>query len=266
MRLFVLGFVSAALLVTSAPEAWAQRTWYAGPHPIHKRVLKGMCYIPVPHVHNYAPANPLLYVRTGKHHNFVGDPVEHELEAPRYAYYGHHPVFWVQKRGAAKHYCYITGPHHHWYKPPGHLKFKQKGNAYWYVGGHPAWYKKDHPRAKMLRTHYHSIGIPLPEVKVAAPVGFVGVVVGGAWLTGHLLLKYRGGRWYGHGPRYHRWHGHKWKRPKWRRGHWRSKRWGKRWGKRRWKHRGKRYRKIRVRRRRGKRYGKGGGARHRRGK
>jgi hypothetical protein len=264
MRSLILGIVAAAVtLGAQAPAAGAQTVWYAGPHPLDRKLLKGMCYIPGAHVHSYAPAVPLLYVRAGRHHAFVGDPVEHEIEAPRHAYYGHHPLHWVQGADGGHHYCYITGPHHHWYKPPKGHKYKHKGNVYWYVGGHPGWYRADHPRARLLRAHYHGIGVPLPEVRVAPPVGFVGAVVGAGWLTGHLLLRWQGGRWWGGGVGMARWHGHKWTRPGWKRGHWKNARWGRRWGKRRgWKRGGGRH----GRRSGGRRSGMGGGVMHRGGK
>ena len=229
MRLAVLGTLTALLTMVYAPAASASSVWYSGPHPIDTKVLKGMCYIPGSHVHSYAPVKPLLFVKAGRHNQFVGDPVEYEIEAPKHAYYGHHPLFWIDKGHRGKNYCYITGPHHHWYKPPKHLKFKHKGNVHWYVGGHPDWYVKTHPRATQLREHYHGIGIPLPHVTVSAPVGFVGLMVGAGWLTGHYMLKWHGGGWHGSGPMMYRWHGDKWKRPKWRRGHWNSPRWRARW-------------------------------------
>ena len=163
MRFVVGAIVASLLIMSSGPAAEARRVWYKGPHPIDKKLLKGMCYIPGPHVHSYAPVKPLLFVKAGRHQVFVGDPVEYEIEAPKHAYYGHHPLFWLGPGHPGKHYCYITGPHHHWYKPPKHVKFKRKGNVYWYVGAHPGWYRKTHPRATMLRAHYHGIGVPLPH-------------------------------------------------------------------------------------------------------
>lgn len=267
MRFCVLGIVTALIMLAYAPRASAARVWYSGPHPIDKKLLKGMCYIPGSHVHTYTPVKPLLFVKAGRHHHFIGDPVQYEIEAPKHAYYGHHPLFWIGKGKRGKSYCYITGPHHHWFKPPKRMKFKRKGNVHWYVGGHPGWYVKTHPRAMALRTHYHGIGIPLPEVSVAAPVGFVGVMVGAAWVTGHLMLRWRGGRWWGSGPRMHRWRGHKWKRPKWRRGHWKSHRWRGRWKRR--GHRGRRFKKRgfkRGKRTGGRRHGGGHRVMHRQGK
>lgn len=276
MRTVVLGIITAMLTMAYAPEASARKVWYSGAHPIHTKVLKGMCYIPGPHVHSYAPVKPLLFVKEGRHNRFVGDPVEYEIEAPKHAYYGHHPLFWVDKAHRGKSYCYITGPHHHWNKPPKHVKFKRKGNAYWYVGGHPSWYVKTHPRAGRLRAHYHGIGIPVPEVSVGPPVGFVGAMVGASFLTGHMLLRWKGGHWRGHGPKYHRWRGHKWKRPKWRRGHWKSPRWRKRWHKRGFRkghfkrrgHKGYKGHKgfKHGKRTGGRRHGAGGRVMHRRGK
>ena len=33
-------------------------------------------------------------------------------------------------------YCYLRGPHYHWYAPPPQTQFEMKGGAYWYVGNY----------------------------------------------------------------------------------------------------------------------------------
>jgi hypothetical protein len=144
---------------------------YLGPHPIDAAVASGMCYIPGPHVHAYAPSNPVLYAHVDGGWAFIGDPVEFEHDAPRYGYYGHHPIFWVD---APELYCYITGPHYHWDAPPPGAGFKQKGGVYWYTGEQPGWYRP----TRDLDEHYAAVRVVHPVVNVAPPVGFVGVVVG----------------------------------------------------------------------------------------
>jgi len=147
---------------------------YVGAHPIDPKLHKGMCFIDGPHVHAYAPHLPVLYAQVGGAWAFVGDPTEFEPTAPRYAYYGHHPLFWIE--GTGDQYCFITGPHYHWQVPPPTLEFKLKGGAYWYVGKHPGWYKQHAHRH--LDEHYAEIHLVHPVIAVAPPVGFVGVVIG----------------------------------------------------------------------------------------
>lgn len=169
-------------LVGAAPAARAGVVHYLGPHPLAPGVGKGMCYIEGPHVHSYFPHKALLYVRTGSAYVFIGDPVEFEVdaEAPRYAYYGPHPVFWISpghRKGHA--YCYIQGPHFHFFAPPPayKVKFKRKGGVFWWVGGHPKWYRRGHWRGRALGRYYKHAHFARPVVRVGPPVGWVGVVV-----------------------------------------------------------------------------------------
>ncbi|MFH2010955.1 MAG: hypothetical protein ABI333_30425 [bacterium] len=186
-------FCSGVLVLAAAlpaGDARARGSRFTGPHPVSPKLLKGMCYIQGPHVHSYQPHQPILYVRVGGNHAFVGDPVEFEAEAPRYAYYGHHPAFWLGPAGHGKHYCYITGPHHHWHAPPpGHVKFELKGGVRWYVGGHPTWYRPKHWRVQAFGRHYGRVHFHRPVVHVKPPRGFVGVVVGAPGLHGSVKIK-----------------------------------------------------------------------------
>jgi hypothetical protein len=165
--------LALGLLALSAAEARADVIEFRGAHPIDPVLAKGMCFIEGPHVHSYQPHKAALYVQAPGGWAFVGDPVEFEPDAPKFGYYGHHPLFWLQ---GGEHYCYITGPHYHWHAPPATLAFKLKGGVHWYVGKHPAWYKaRVH---KHLDQHYAAIHVVHPVVTVAPPVGFVGVVIG----------------------------------------------------------------------------------------
>ncbi len=146
---------------------------YLGPHPIDPGLATGMCYITGPHVHAYAPTNPVLYTHVDGGWAFIGDPVEFEPVTPRYGYYGHHPIFWVD---GPELYCYISGPHYHLEAPPPGAGFKQKGSVYWYVGEQPSWYKQRVNND--LDQHYAAVHIVHPVVTATPPVGFVGVVVG----------------------------------------------------------------------------------------
>ena len=149
---------------------------FYGPHPIDPGVHSGLCGIEGPHMHSYRPHDEVLYVNDGPYWTFVGDPTEFEPAAPApYAYYGHHPVWWTNAPG--EHYCYITGPHHHGYKPSSTVQFTERGGAYWYVGGRPAWYERHKGRHRM-DDHYHDHVIMRPVVSVSPPTGWVGVTFG----------------------------------------------------------------------------------------
>jgi hypothetical protein len=181
--LFVLCIVGAA------GAAQARVVHYTEPHPVAPGVHKGMCHIEGPHIHAYKPHKPVLYVQIGGHYSFVGDPVEFEVEEaaadddeprrPRFAYHSHHPVFWVTPAGAEiEHYCYINGPHHHWYRPPPRMRFKRKGGVYWYVGARPRWYRKRWRKRRHINRHYAEVHFTRPVVTVAPPVGFISVGIG----------------------------------------------------------------------------------------
>ena len=174
MRAILGPFLAAVLALGAGGSARADSlVAYVGPLPIDAAVGTGMCFIPGPHVHAYAPANPVLFAHVDGGWTFVGDPVEFEPSAPRVAYYGHHPITWAE---GPELYCYITGPHYHWDAPPPGAGFAMKGGAYWYVGKQPDWYE-DRVN-KDLDEHYAAVQVVHPVVTVAPPVGFVGVVVG----------------------------------------------------------------------------------------
>jgi len=138
-----------------------------------------MCHIDGPHFHAFKPHQPLLYVQVDDSWAFIGDPTEFEPEEPKYAYYGHHPAFWVDGDGPeVAHYCYISGPHYHLYAPPRRLKFEARGGVNWYVGVHPAWYATRYRRHRHIDRYYASIHLAHPVVTVEPPEGYVGFVIG----------------------------------------------------------------------------------------
>lgn len=176
-----LGLPAAlCLMFTMIGTAWGDVIHYHGSHPLPQG-HQGLCVIEGPHVHQYQPHKPILYVKSGVNWVFVGDPVEFEPETNKHTYYGHHPVFWDHAHGApieVEHYCYITGPHHHLYAPPPKIEFKLKGGAYWYVGAHPGWYKKRRRKHRYIDHHYATVSLHRPVISVEPPAGFLGVVVG----------------------------------------------------------------------------------------
>jgi hypothetical protein len=172
-------FTALVLVSHAGPAKAATVVHFLGPHPVAPSVHRGMCFIEGPHVHSYVPHKKLLYVRVDDGWSFIGDPTEYDRHVKKHAYYGHHPVFWVDDDGQeVEHYCYITGPHHHLYRPPPTLEFKVKGGVYWYVGAHPRWYKRRARRYRHVDRYYARVHIVRPVVTVVPPVGFVGVVVG----------------------------------------------------------------------------------------
>lgn len=153
---------------------------YHGPHPVPDSIEHGMCWIEGPHFHSYEPADRVLYVEDDDHLVFVGDPTEYERASPSAVYYGHHPVTWTLAYDEPVHYCYITGPHHHWHAPPPTTVWVDKGGAWWYVGKHPAWYESRVKRHKHIDAHYaRAHVIERPTVVVAPPSGWIGVTFGG---------------------------------------------------------------------------------------
>jgi hypothetical protein len=87
-------------------------------------------------------------------------------------------------------YCYIQGPHYHWYQPQARTSFELSGGAYWYVGTFPPAYYQDQPRYVGINEVYAPMPYPRPTVDVhAAPSGFHGgiVVSGPGWRAGAVV-------------------------------------------------------------------------------
>src|SRR5262249_9866751 len=121
----VLGFASVA-------EAKSAR--YLSKHPLSPRQGGGFCFIDVPHVHAFAPGDPRLYRVDDGAYYFVGDPKPFGYDEPTYAYYGPHPIVEDDVPFDTPIYCYLEGPHYHWYQPPPSTPFELKAGVYWYVG------------------------------------------------------------------------------------------------------------------------------------
>jgi len=174
----------AVVMLGLTAQAGAEAYHFTGPHPVAPTVVKGMCFIEGPHIHSYEPHKKVLYVQVGGAWSFVGDPVEFEPEGPKHSYYGHHPVFWVDTPDTmpddirATHYCYISGPHHHWYAPRAELSFTTKGGAYWFVGAPPRWYRARWRRHSPIDDYYGTAVVVRPVITVEPPDGFVGIYLG----------------------------------------------------------------------------------------
>jgi hypothetical protein len=193
MRAITIIAGAMGLLMFSWARGGADIIHYIGPHPIDPQVHEGMCYIEGAHFHNYAPYKPLLYIKVDAGWTFVGDPVEFEKATPKFAYYGHHPIFWANEMENEEaipegHYCFISGPHYHWYAPPPRWKFKAKGGAYWYVGTPPGWYHKRKMKAHHLDHYYSTVYVEHPVITVEPPEGFIGIVVGPGHAHGRAVF------------------------------------------------------------------------------
>lgn len=186
--LIVLGLV-VALPATAGHQKYGRQVRFAGIHPIPKSEGGGMCYIEGPHIHIYA-ANKLEYRVHDDDNVFVGDPAAYNWDGPKYAYKGPHPIQVDAYVGGDPdvEYCYLDGPHYHYFQPPDSPDFKVVGGAYFYVGTPPAPMIQARPTYVGINAYYRPFVYTRPAIEVEAPVGWIGaraefvgpgVVVGG---------------------------------------------------------------------------------------
>ncbi|MGE3547834.1 MAG: hypothetical protein AB7L28_28170, partial [Kofleriaceae bacterium] len=131
---------------TSTSEAGRQNR-YVGIHPVPRGQGGGVCHIEAPHVHVYA-ANKLEYRDYHGASYFVGDPVAYGWDGPKHSYKGHHPIHveaTVGGDGETLEFCYLSGPHYHYFAPPEGPEFEQVGGAYFYVAEPPKVYLEQRP-------------------------------------------------------------------------------------------------------------------------
>jgi hypothetical protein len=174
--------LAAVLLGLPAVSAWsgnARQVRYIGIHPLPKAEGPGVCYIEGPHVHIYE-GDKLQY---RDHHGasyFVGDPVAYGYDGKRYAYKGHHPIHVsavVGDEDPDDVYCYLDGPHYHYFAPPEGPEFQLAGDAYFYVGDPPRPYVDARPVMMKINAVYQPLVYERPVVTVDAPVGWIGARV-----------------------------------------------------------------------------------------
>lgn len=177
MRTIVVG-VLALLIAATVAQAGKRQVKYIGIHPIPKAAGGGFCHIEGPHVHVFA-ANKLEYRDHRGHHHFVGDPVAYGYDGPRHAYKGHHPIHVHAVVGAPEpdvEYCYLNGPHYHYFTPPPGPEFKVVGDTYFYVvADPPRAYVEARPAMVEVNAVYTPIVYARPVVEVEAPAGWIGV-------------------------------------------------------------------------------------------
>lgn len=165
-------------LVGGAAAASAHSVRYVSKHPLPRKVGHGFCYINVPHFHDYQPSDPRLYRQVEGQYYFVGDPAPFDYEGQRYSYYGAHPIADADVHFGHSTYCYLRGPHFHWYAPPPQAQFELKGGAYWYIGAYEPSYYDERPRYVTVNDAYTPIVYARPVIDVrVAPPAFHGEIV-----------------------------------------------------------------------------------------
>jgi len=120
----------------------------------------------------------------------VGDPSPFDYQGPRYAYYGAHPVAEANIQFGQPVYCYLKGPHYHWYQPPPQASFELKGGAYWFTGNYEPVYYEQRPRYAVVNEAYAPIVYtrPVVDVTVAPPVFRADIVAGGPGWRGAAVV------------------------------------------------------------------------------
>jgi len=164
----------------------AKQVKYIGVHPIPRVAGGGICHIEAPHVHIYGPDVKLNYRDHRGYNHFVGDPVAYGWDGPRYSYYGHHPVDVDVVVGDEDdgeddvEYCYLNGPHFHYYAPAPVLTadFKVQGDVYWYVGKPSPVYVDARPELVRVNAVYTPLVYARPVVEVTTPPpGWIGATI-----------------------------------------------------------------------------------------
>jgi hypothetical protein len=177
-RILFLALVLVAGAAAADADHGTRQVRYIGVHPIPKSEGDGICYIEGPHVHIYG-ADKLQYrVHDGANY-FVGDPVAYGWDGPRYAYKGHHPIQVEAVAGGDpdEEWCYIGGPHYHYFPAPDDPEFRLVGNAYFYVGTPPKTYVEARPAMMRINAVYAPLIYDRPIVEVDAPAGWIGARV-----------------------------------------------------------------------------------------
>ena len=178
MRTTVVAALAAlVLLAVPAIAGGGRQVRYVGIHPLPKSEGGGICYIEGPHVHLF-DADKLQYRDHRGANYFVGDPVAYGYDGQRYAYKGHHPIHVnvvVGDDTPDDEYCYINGPHFHYFAPPEGPEFRQAGDAYFYVGEPPRAYVEARPAMVRNNTEYQPMVNERPVVTVEPPAGWIGL-------------------------------------------------------------------------------------------
>jgi hypothetical protein len=169
--------LTVCLLALSAEAAVVR---YLSQHPLPRKMGGGFCYIDVPHVHDFGPSDPRMYRQVDGQYYFVGDPTPFDYQGPRHGYYGPHPIVEANVQFGAPEYCYLQGPHYHWYQPPPQASFEMRGGVYWFTGTYEPVYYEQRPRYVVVNDAYAPIVYTRPVVDISiAPPAFHGEIVAG---------------------------------------------------------------------------------------
>jgi hypothetical protein len=172
----LLALLTLAFFAAPAIAGGGKQVRYVGIHPLPKSEGGGICYIEGPHVHIFE-ADKIQYRDHRGANYFVGDPVAYGYDGERYTYKGHHPIHVSAVIGdddPDDEYCYISGPHYHYFAPPDGPEFKVVGGAYFYVGDPPRAYVEARPAMMRINTVYQPLVYERPVITVDAPVGWIG--------------------------------------------------------------------------------------------
>ena len=130
--------VASLLLVGTASAG--DLVHYHGIHPIPEAYGGGICDIQETHAHEYVPVDLDYYqVQDGVYY-WIGDPGDEVEIVELYWYEYHHPVPLLWGGG----YCYIVGPHRHWWSPHAHFRtyYVVRNGRYLYRGPWGKRYRK----------------------------------------------------------------------------------------------------------------------------
>lgn len=172
------GLLALVFLALAAPAVAGSghQVRYVGIHPLPKSEGGGICYIEGPHIHVF-DADKIQYRDHRGANYFVGDPVAYGYDGPRYVYKGHHPIHVHTVIGddyPDDEFCYINGPHYHYFPAEEGPEFKLAGGAYFYVGDPPRAYVSARPQMMRINTVYQPLVYERPVVTIDAPVGWIG--------------------------------------------------------------------------------------------
>jgi hypothetical protein len=179
-RWILIALVLAVVAPASAGRAkYGRQVRYVGVHPIAKNDGGGICYIEGPHVHVYA-ANKLEFRDHDGDYYFVGDPVAYGWDGPKYSYKGPHTIHVEAVVGGDPdvEYCYLEGPHYHYFTPSDDNDYKVVGETYFYVSEPPKAYIEARPAYVGINAYYRPITYARPVVTVEAPSGWIGLRAG----------------------------------------------------------------------------------------
>lgn len=175
--IFLAILVAGAAVSLPADAGKTKQVRFVGIHPVPKSEGGGICYIEGPHVHIYG-ANKLEYRDHKGANYFVGDPVAYGYDGEKHAYKGHHPIKVNVVVGDPEEdveFCYIDGPHYHYFEPPDGPDFEVRGDAYFYVGEPGPVYVQARPAMVKVNAIYEPIVYTRPVVEVEPPSAWIGV-------------------------------------------------------------------------------------------